>query len=433
MEQHAHSYSSPPCSFYFAQVAVGTPAQNFNIILDTGSSDFWVTDADCRSSQCADVALYNTGASSSSVQSQTPFQIQYGSGAVRGTLYADTVALAGYTVFNTTVAGVTQLATGTLRSPTSGIMGMGFEQLATSGATPFWEVLAKSGTLQTQAFTFQLQRNKMASQDALSSGGVFTLGEIDGNQYQGDITYTNLPNSQRGRAGYWAIPLDNVQLNGNTISTSGQLAAIDTGTTLIGAPEDIADQFYSQIPNAQPVNVGGEQGYYAYPCDTNLNVAFTFGGKTWSINSADFSGGTVAQDRSGQNYCLGAIFGANLGSGAPEWIVGDSFLKNVFSVYEYEPTPRVGFAELKNGQAQNAPVSIGLVPSGTAANRQQVSPASSATASTGGGVGPPSLSVDSAAATQTNIVGGSGLPNPVAANAVATASVSTGRNGKESV
>lgn len=410
-------------SFYFAQVAVGTPAQNFNIILDTGSADFWVADSDCRSSQCAQSNLYNYGASSSHVESRTPFQITYGSGAVRGTLFADTVSLAGYTVYNTTVAAVAQLAQGTLRSPTSGIMGMGLQQLTTSGATPFWEVLAKSGKLATQAFTFQLTRNTMASQSALNTGGTFTLGEIDPNQYQGDITWTNLPSTTAGQRGYWAIPLDSVSANGNSLSTNGQLAAIDTGTTLIGAPSDVTEEFYSRIPQAQPINLDGSSGYYAFPCSNTINTSFTFSGKSWSVNPADFSAGAVARASDGTTYCLGSIFATDLGTGAPEWIVGDSFLKNVFSIYEYAPTERVGFAALKGGQAQSAQVDIKLVPSGSAVGQSVSATASSGSSSAG--VGPPSISADGSAASQTGIVGGSGLPAPVAAATNSAATVST--------
>lgn len=312
-----------PDTFYYAQASVGTPAQNFNLVLDTGSSDLWVADNTCSDSQCEGINLYNPGSSSSSVSSSTQFEITYGSGAVQGVLYADTVSLAGYSVYNTTVAGVDKLAQNTISAPSSGIMGMGFQSLASSGATPFWEVLAESGKLSANAFSFQLQRNALTvtSEYQLSSGGVFTLGEIDSNQYSGDITYTNLPNTTAGQAGYWAIPLDSISIDGSSVDTSNELAAIDTGTTLIGGPSDAVTQIYSKISNSQQVDLGssgsGESGYYAFPCSTTPTVAFTFGGKSWTLNASDFNAGAI--DTSG-SYCLGAIFATDLGSGAPDWV-----------------------------------------------------------------------------------------------------------------
>lgn len=196
-----------------------------------------MADSQCTNSQCTSVQTFNSGASSSFTSSSTPFQIQYGSGAVQGNLAADTVSLAGYVIDDLTFAEVDQLADNTLQPPTSGIMGMGFQTLSTSGATPFWQVLAEKNQLQTNAFSFQLARNNdnVQSRDELNPGGVFTLGQIDQNQYSGDITYSDVSGP-----GYWAINLDSVSVNGAS-STENTLAAIDTGTTLIGGPIDAVE------------------------------------------------------------------------------------------------------------------------------------------------------------------------------------------------
>jgi cathepsin D len=53
----------------------------------------------------------------------------------------------------------------------------------------------------------------------------------------------------------------------------------------------------------------------------------------------------------GSSTCAGAIFdltaGSNIGEGGgnPNWIVGDTFLKNVYSVFRSQPAA-IGFAEL---------------------------------------------------------------------------------------
>jgi len=38
---------------YVAQISLGTPAQNFSIILDTGSSNLWIPDKSCKFGGCA--------------------------------------------------------------------------------------------------------------------------------------------------------------------------------------------------------------------------------------------------------------------------------------------------------------------------------------------------------------------------------------------
>ncbi|KAN0066048.1 hypothetical protein ACQY0O_000141 [Thecaphora frezii] len=411
-------------SYYYAQLSVGTPKQNFNVILDTGSADFWLVDSVCGSSNNCDDDLnkYKPSASSTHIGSSNQFQVSYGTGAVQGTLAADTVSLAGYTVNNLTFAQADSVAQDTIESPSSGIMGMGFQTLASSGATPFWQVLAQQGVLQTNAFTFQLTRNidnvDVSSSNAnsvLNSGGVFTLGEIDSNQYSGDITYIDIPNNlERTQGlGYWTIPLDGISINGqNADIGDGPLAAIDTGTTLIGGPQSAVRAVYSLISGSQ--SASGSSGYYLFPCSANLNIQLTFGGRAFTMSTADMNLGPYPYTTS--SNCLGALFDIDLGGngqyGVPEWIIGDAFLKNVFSVYD--ATGRVGFANLKGSKAQSAAITTGAVPSGTAVSKS----ASTATASaTDGGLPIPSLQTGRGS---TN----SGLPTPSAVGGVTGGSTS---------
>lgn len=406
--RHANISINPLASFYFGQVSVGTPKQNFNVILDTGSADFWLADSSCTNSQCRGVALFNPGASSSYKGSSSPFSITYGTGAVQGTLAADTVSLAGYSVDSQTFAVVDTLASNSLQAPTSGIMGMGFQSLAQSQATPFWQVLVEQNKLSEKLFTFQMARNvNTASTSTIGPGGVFTLGELDSNQYDGEINYVSLT----GEEGYWTIPLQSLSVNGQSGTLSGDTtSAIDTGTTLIIAPPSVARSIYSQIPNAQ--SLGGffssNQGAYAIPCNSNVNITMTFGGQSYTINSADMKSGQV--DNRGN--CLGGIIGTDLGSGAPGFIVGNVFLKNVFSIYRYQPAA-VGFAALKGQAAQTASTTAGAV----SASGNTAASASNAASSTAAGGGlPPLFSSISNDASDSTIAAGSGLPSPTAAS-----------------
>jgi hypothetical protein len=78
-------------------------------------------------------------------------------------------------------------------------------------------------------------------------------------------------------------------------------------------------------------------------CSTTVNVAFSFGGQSWSIAPVDFK---LTQISSGQ--CVGSIFVFTGSSNGPGWIIGDTFLKNVYSVFRANPAS-VGFAALAPG------------------------------------------------------------------------------------
>ena len=71
-----------------------------------------------------------------------------------------------------------------------------------------------------------------------------------------------------------------------------------------------------------------------------------FGGKSWPIKAEDMNLGTVSD---GSPTCVGSIFDLKAATNisVPAWIVGDTFLKNVYSVFRSKPAA-VGFAELSD-------------------------------------------------------------------------------------
>jgi len=173
-------------------------------------------------------------------------------------------------------------------------------------------------------------------------GGVFTLGSTNTSLYTGQIDYQDIPS---GFTSYWTLAIKNLTVNSNSVTVpSGQssYAAIDTGTTLIGAPAAQVAAVYAQIPNSV-AGTGNYDGYYLYPCSSNVNVAFSFGGQSWSISPTDFNSGQIS---SGQ--CIGSIFAYTGTSSGPGWIIGDTFLKNVYTVFRANPAS-VGFAALATG------------------------------------------------------------------------------------
>ena len=108
-------------------------------------------------------------------------------------------------------AVVTEVTEGTLTAPVSGLMGMAFSNIASSGATPFWEALADSqGTLDEPLMAFQLTRFiGVEGAKETEPGGTFNLGAVNTSLFTGDIDYQSIPEGQEGfwiqeLAGTWA-------------------------------------------------------------------------------------------------------------------------------------------------------------------------------------------------------------------------------------
>lgn len=83
----------------------------------------------------------------------------------------------------------------------------------------------------------------------------------------------------------------------------------------------------------------------------------TFGGKSWSINPADFS--IPQQGNNGQTVCVAAMFDLNPSTGptpggplnkrqnnnleTPDWIVGDAFLVRFLFAFAITRRPNSAF------------------------------------------------------------------------------------------
>jgi len=327
-------------SSFYGSLAIGTPAKSFNVILDTGSADLWLAESSCTS--CGDVPTFDPATSSSFDNSSQPFNIQYGSGAAEGTLAQDRVQMAGFSVANQVFAVCDAVSSGLLVNPVSGLLGLGWQSLASSGSAPLWQTLASSGSWDSPLMAFFLTRyQNVSNAKTLEPGGSFTMGATNSSLFTGDIEYIDIPS---GAVSYWTLPMTDLTVQGSSValsSGSSSYAAIDTGTTLVGGPSAQIAALYAQIPGSS-AGTGNYQGYFTYPCSTTVNVTLSFGGTYWAVSAGDFE---LAQ-LSGSE-CLGAFFELDTGSNSPSWIVGDTFLKNVYSVFRYSP-PSVGFAALSD-------------------------------------------------------------------------------------
>ncbi|KAF9071798.1 aspartic peptidase domain-containing protein [Rhodocollybia butyracea] len=278
--------------------------------------------------------------------------------------------MGNFSVSSQTFVLGTVLSDNVVLAPVTGIMGLAFQSLSVTQSTPFWQELVNSGALTSPEMGVWLAREGNEANDVSlplidgesdTPGGVFTLGGTNSTLFSGDIEFLNL----QGTPSYWLLQIETLTAQSQTISLgSSQLAAIDTGTTLIGGPTDAVQNFYATIEGS--ASAGG--GMFTFPCSTTINATLSFGGTTWSINPSDLNLGTVSRN---SPDCVGGIFDVSLGTNIPpgaqipSWIVGDVFLKNVYTVFRgttsNSGTPAIGFAQLSStaGGSGTAPGNVG--------------------------------------------------------------------------
>ncbi|KAK8861397.1 hypothetical protein IAR55_002216 [Kwoniella newhampshirensis] len=312
---------------YFAPIEIGTPPQSFKVVLDTGSSNLWVPSTSCSSIACFLHAKYDSSASSSYKANGTEFAIRYGSGSLEGFVSQDTVSIGDITIKKQDFAEATKepglaFAFGKF----DGILGLGYDTISVNHIVPpFYNMLAQ-GLLDEPVFSFRL-----GSSD--DDGGEAIFGGIDEAAYTGKLSYVPVR-----RKGYWEVELESITFGDEELELENTGAAIDTGTSLIVMPSDVAEMLNKEIGATKTWN-----GQYTVDCntlDSLPKLSFTFGGKKYALKGEDYvlnAGGT----------CISSFTGMDIPAPiGPLWIVGDVFLRKYYTVYDLGRNA-VGFGSAK--------------------------------------------------------------------------------------
>ncbi|KAJ6625187.1 acid protease [Mycena sp. CBHHK59/15] len=307
-------------------ISVGTPAQKFLIDFDTGSSDLWIPSSGCTSSTCSSKSKYKSSSSSTSAKMSGTFSIQYGDGStVSGPVYTETVNVAGIKATKQYFSPVTTLSSSFKDDPIDGILGLAFPSLSNLGENPFFNTANAAGTVAANQFGFYLA----------SSGSELYLGGTNDAKYSGDIEFNSVDSS----SGFWQATGAKVKV-GSTTAVSGFQTIIDSGTTLAYGPPAAVKKLFAKVSGSKLFD--STNGYYSYPCATPPVISFNWGGKDWTVSAANLN---LGQTTTGSKDCVSSIAAQDLGLGTDVWLLGDAFMKNVYTVFDFDQEA-VGFAEL---------------------------------------------------------------------------------------
>jgi hypothetical protein len=304
---------------YFAVVNFGSNATPLYMLIDTGASATWVMATSCTSPACL---VHNTyGPTNSKTYNATSglFDIAYGTGHVSGAVASDTVSFAGFTL-SLTFGIANSTSDDFLHFPFDGIMGLARDP----GSYPtVLQAVSNAKVLRSNIFGVNLDRDS----DGVHNGEI-NFGAPDTSKYSGSLSYTALSNS----GGDWVIAVDDVGANGKSAGLTGRSAYVDTGTSYIFIPANDAEALHGLISGSQ-LSSDGKTWYV--PCTTTTAIQFTFSGVSYSVPSEDWVGG-----KNGGSLCTSNIF-PGTPVGANNWLLGDTFIKNVYVVFDSDEN-RIG-------------------------------------------------------------------------------------------
>jgi cathepsin D len=317
-------------SEYFGEVSIGSPAQKFQVIYDTGSSNLWVPSKTCSNCK-AEGRKYDAAKSTTYTKDGQSFALQYGTGSCTGFISQDSVDIGGQTITNFKFGEVTKEAADVFgAAPFDGILGMGPAKAAVDKVPMPMDQLVAQGKIQHNVFSFFLQSGgKM--------GSVLTLGGTGSKYYTGDFTYISTSKTAAVLP-YWLISASDIKIGGVSTKACGWLlgcqSVVDTGTSILAGPPSSVNALISQI------------GTVKEDCSNVASlptIVFTFNGHDFPLEP-DFYVIRVQDPSTKKNVCQLGLQGIN--AGVPLWILGDPFLRKYYTVWDAEQK-RVGFALAK--------------------------------------------------------------------------------------
>ncbi|KAG7698069.1 hypothetical protein KL932_001035 [Ogataea haglerorum] len=303
---------------YFTEIQLGTPGQSFKVVLDTGSSNLWVPSSDCTSLACYLHTKYDHDESSTYQKNGSSFSIRYGSGSLEGYVSQDTLTIGDLVIPKQDFAEATSepglaFAFGKF----DGVLGLAYDTISVNRIVPPVYNAIDLGLLDTPQFGFYLGDTSKSEQD----GGEATFGGYDASKFTGDITWLPVR-----RKAYWEVKFSGIALGDEYAPLENTGAAIDTGTSLIALPSQLAEILNSQI--------GAEKswsGQYQIDCDKRdslPDLTFNFDGYNFTISPYDYT-----LEVSGS--CISAFTPVDLPAPiGPMAIIGDAFLRRYYSVYD---------------------------------------------------------------------------------------------------
>ncbi|KAG0252266.1 hypothetical protein DFQ27_008180 [Actinomortierella ambigua] len=296
------------------------------------------------SPECRTVNKYDCSASTTCRPLGQPFEANYVDGSrAAGTYYQE-----AYTLGSIQFQGIVGIVTDNSAQLPRGIDGiMGLWYYGQGVTVPILDRMKNATVLDTPIMGVYLKAsNQTLKSLAPHQGGEVTFGGINSARYTGDITYINNVGPSP-----WTIPLSGVGVNGKAFEIKNVTAILDTGTTAFLIPEADADLINGAIPGAQKLPA---ESVWALPCNGTSTMTLTFGGFTGEVPYRDLVLEATATPSPQGMYCASTVmYPGNVFGKLDSWLIGDAFLKNVFSVYDFSdatPMGRIGLAKLAANQ-----------------------------------------------------------------------------------
>nr|XP_050050840.1 lysosomal aspartic protease-like [Dermacentor andersoni] len=315
---------------YYGVLTIGTPPQSFKLLMDTGSSNFWVPSVNCdQSMACRHHAKYDSSRSSTYTKNGRYIRIRYSGGVVRGVTSIDNVGVGPATVTQYKFAEMDH-SDGKLfmTAKYDGIFGLAFPSISQNNQLPLFDAMVKQGVVQQAVFSLYLSK-----QPSEQNGGEIYFGGINAQRHTDNIHYVAV-----NQPGHWQVTMDNMDVQGTTLCVGGCNAVVDSGTSFLSGPKAEVEILHRVIGATR---IG--PGYYEVDCNGIASlppITFNLNGKSFPLPGERYT--IRIPIETGGVQCFTRISESDA-SGARLWILGAIFTQEYYTVFDRNQN-RVGFA-----------------------------------------------------------------------------------------
>jgi hypothetical protein len=283
---------------YYMNITLGTPPQDFTMVLDTGSAVLWVADSACSPSVCVDALHYFDSSASSTYTriANNTLEAYYGLGNATGYLGTDTLT------FGNGAVKITKQEFGQATAQAyitdngdDGIIGFGpdiattwADELQTVIDTPLTNFVAQNPSYSK---VFGIKFAPVPTGEVFAQNGLLTFGGLpDKSWYSGSLHW--VPRAETYPLNYfWSVNVEKVefghveikQYNGTALS-----AIVDTGTTLILVDNSIFNPMYNSTKGS---TIDADTGLWSVPCSSVKslpNLSFVLNGKAFTLKPSQY-------------------------------------------------------------------------------------------------------------------------------------------------
>lgn len=308
-------------SQYCGMLGIGTPPQYVRPIFDTGSTNLWVVGSKCTDDTCTKVTQFDPNKSETFEYTSPPvhLDITFGTGRIGGTTGIDNFQIGPFTVKRQTFGLVESEGGHNMHGNIfksidfEGIVGMGFPEMSSTGATPIYDNIMNQAKLKRNEFAFYVAKGSPIS--ALFFGGV------DPRFYEAPIHMFPVE-----REHYWEVALDAIYVGDKKFCCeegTKNYVILDSGTSFNTMPGTEMRSFLEMIPT-QECGADDEEFLKNYP-----DITYVIGGVSFVLKPEDYL------VRSKANMCKPAYMQIDVPSDfGHAYILGSvAFMRHFFTVY----------------------------------------------------------------------------------------------------